>query len=538
MDNLRFLRATPDESVDLISIDPPFGKMDTFTSEAKPPITEAERREEEALFVRHGLALENPRHRLQLLATYGSLVKDIWRWNRDIEQVASHARFMREIERAPEGSVAKRIYHVITSTMATAGEGQAAYVTFMAVRLAECHRILKDTGSIYVHCDYKSDSHLRMLLDAIFGGANLRNEIVWCYTGPGSPNMKNFPRKHDTILRYTKSDRWTFNADAVRIPHKDGFEAKTRKTDDNIWGAPTDEQMERYKKGKIVESWWTDIPGPWYYPKSEKTGYATQKPLALAKRIIEASSNPGDIVMDVFAGCATTLIAAELLGRRWVGCDFSYRAWTMNQRRFYSIPDEDGGPILLSDTTQATIAAVGERQAVRRETGYTLGPDDVEPKYQWLPDLEVAKPARRASVWNGRYTKDEARNLMLNALGKDKPGTICWGCGWEPTLPDRLTPDDSWLEVEHVWPRNPRDDDEGGDDELYNLGLLCRKCNGRKGNRPISLEALRLENAADGRIWAPEGVDNALQWLDGRVPLAKIRQWANRLVAAKPGLGY
>ena len=191
-----------------------------------------------------------------------------------------------------------------------------AFLCYMGVRLLEMHRLLAPTGSLYLHCDPTASHYLKALLDAIFGRKNFRNEIVWCYTGPGSPKMRQFNRKHDTILWYAKGDQWTFNKDDVRLPHKDGgphaggFRGTELKPDDPSYGA----------KGKVPETWWTDIAIA-ARSSSQYLGYPTQKPLALYERIIKASSNPGDFVLDPFCGCATTLIAAEQARRQWIGID-------------------------------------------------------------------------------------------------------------------------------------------------------------------------------------------------------------------------
>ena len=340
MDNLPFLERLPDESADLISIDPPFGKMESFRRPAKPPITRDEKAEERDLFLAHGLSLADEQQQKRLMVEGGSLVDDIFTWDNDVSGNHSHKAFYDRIAVAEDGSMARRVHRVIEATRETAGDNQAAYICFMAVRLVHCYRVLKPTGSIYVHCDYKSDSRLRMLLDAIFGADNFRHEIAWCYTGPAN-TPRWFPRKHDTILFYAKSGESVFHR--VRIPHRSGIH-----NDGTVFGNldSSDEGAKamraREKQGKPIEDWWADIGAGNHISKFEQTGYSTQKPLALARRIIEASSNPGDLVVDMFAGCATTLVAAEVTGRRWLGCDWAYRAWTMNKRRFVSISSVGG----------------------------------------------------------------------------------------------------------------------------------------------------------------------------------------------------
>jgi len=209
------------------------------------------------------------------------------------------------------------------------------YKDYMRPRLKELRRVLKPTGSIYLHCDWHANAHLRILMDEIFGEGNFRNEIVWCYTGP-SGSKKGFPRKHETIFRYSKGNEWLFNADAVRKPYKSEF--TTRRTLGTLskgHGNDTneDKMRERHELGKIPEDWWDDISNVSAWRK-ELLGYPTQKPEALLERIIRASSNEGDIVLDPFAGGGTTLVTAHKLGRKWIGIDVSPTACNMCVKNF------------------------------------------------------------------------------------------------------------------------------------------------------------------------------------------------------------
>ena len=197
-----------------------------------------------------------------------------------------------------------------------------AYLTYMAQRIIEMHRVLKDTGSLYLHCDPTASHYLKILLDEIFDKNNFRNEIVWCYRGGGS-SKKDFGRRHDVLFRYSKSKNYVFDANAVRIPYE--AEGMGRK-DDAMWGKHKGSE-KIYKPnplGKIPDDWWTmnilNANSP------ERTGYPTQKPLALLHRIIKASSNEGDIVFDPFCGCATTCVAAQQLDRKWIGIDIEKQA--------------------------------------------------------------------------------------------------------------------------------------------------------------------------------------------------------------------
>ena len=207
--------------------------------------------------------------------------------------------------------------------------GDGEYIDFMTARLVQCHRLLANTGSIYLHCDPTMSHYLKVVMDTIWGRSNFRNEIIWCYTGSNNVTRR-FPRKHDTILFYAQSEATGFNADAVRVPYKIK-KVSTRSNSRNY----TDEEKEALsKRGKVVESWWADIPNFGTATGSkERVGYPTQKPLKLLERIIAASSNPGDTVFDPFCGSGTTLVAAQRLGRLWVGCDMSANAIAIAKKR-------------------------------------------------------------------------------------------------------------------------------------------------------------------------------------------------------------
>lgn len=189
----------------------------------------------------------------------------------------------------------------------------AAYLDMLRPRLETIHRLLAATGTLYVHLDWRAAAYVRVLLDEIFGPDRLLNEVVWTYHGP-SPIQTAFSRKHDTLLAYTKSAKYTFNADAVRVPYDPSTVKAFASSPRAGFGKVPD-----LKRGKVPEDWW-------FFPvvarlHRERTGYPTQKPLALLERIVAASSRPGDLVADFFCGSGTTIVAAARLGRRWIGCD-------------------------------------------------------------------------------------------------------------------------------------------------------------------------------------------------------------------------
>lgn len=193
-----------------------------------------------------------------------------------------------------------------------------AYLDFLYQRLLLMYRLLAPTGTLYLHLDWHANAYARLLLDEIFGRDRLLNEIIWTYHGP-SPIKSAFKRKHDTILAYTKSKDYTFNADDIREP----YHPNTVKTFNSSKKAGFGKKPN-LKRGKVPEDWW-------YFPvvarlHSERTGYPTQKPEALLGRIIKASSNAGDLVADFFAGSGTTASVAADLGRNFITTDATWRA--------------------------------------------------------------------------------------------------------------------------------------------------------------------------------------------------------------------
>ena len=270
-DNLPFLQGLNSATVDLIATDPPFNKSKDF-------------------------------HATPNTLAAGAKFQDRWSWKDDVQ-----LQWLLKIEKdEPEVSAA------INAAKSIYGDDMGAFLCWLGVRLMECHRILKPTGSLYLHIDHTAHAYAKMLLDAIFGRDNFRNEIVWCYSGGGIPR-KDFPRKHDTLLRYTKSDRYPFNVE--RKPYKEN----TQQVGIHSTYSGPDNEID-LARGTPITDWWTDIPTVTGW-SPENIGYPTQKPLPLYERIIKASSTEGDFVLDPFCGCATTPVAAERLGRQWIGMD-------------------------------------------------------------------------------------------------------------------------------------------------------------------------------------------------------------------------
>ena len=201
------------------------------------------------------------------------------------------------------------------------GESWYAYLTFMAVRLNEMHRILKDTGSIYLHCDDTMSAPLKLLMDIVFSANNFRNEIIWCYTKMAAHKQKQLSRAHNTIFWYSKTNKrnWKFDVDAIRLPYSESSKKREGHTLNRLGSGYSKEGVTVLNpSGKFPEDWIIHIP---YLRQNERTGWATQKPLALLERIIKASSEKGDLVLDPFCGCSTACIAAEHEERQWIGID-------------------------------------------------------------------------------------------------------------------------------------------------------------------------------------------------------------------------
>lgn len=218
------------------------------------------------------------------------------------------------------------------------------YVAWMRDRVFEIHRLLKATGSFYLHCDYHASHYLKVMCDGIFGIENFRNEVVWHYGGWRRKMKGHFSRKHDILLFYAKSDESTFNSYSLPWSREEYVRVRKQKVRKDKEGreyvlsdAGDGKRTKRYiedalKQGRPVDSVW-EIDALTSSDKTEAMGYPTQKPEALLERIIVACSNAGDLVFDPFCGCGTTLVVAQRLKRRWLGIDVSPTACKLMQRR-------------------------------------------------------------------------------------------------------------------------------------------------------------------------------------------------------------
>jgi len=300
-DNLEILRRyTKDESVDLVYLDPPFNSDQDYN------ILFAER--------------NGSRSAAQIRA-----FEDTWHWDK-----VSAAAYQEIVETGPA-----RVSQAMQAFRTFLGENDMmAYLAMMAPRLVELQRVLKSTGSIYLHCDPTASHYLKILMDGVFGPKNFRNEIVWCYTRPSNV-LKRFPRVHHILLFYTKGDEWTFNRDTVRIAYHPESEARSLRGP-GVKSAMGMKGRDRlHPKGKIPEDWWVmpELQGN----AAERLGYPTQKPEALLERVIKASSNEGDLILDPFCGCGTTIAVAQRLNRHWIGIDITHLAVALMKHRLHDM---------------------------------------------------------------------------------------------------------------------------------------------------------------------------------------------------------
>lgn len=199
----------------------------------------------------------------------------------------------------------------------------STWLTFMKNRLEVARDFLTDDGSIFIHADWHEVHYLKVLCDEILGRENFINEIIWCYTGPGSPGMQQLNRKHDTILWYAKDpDNFTFNKDAVRVPYTSTYQSMRKSL--NAGDGWTEEDVARMReKGRVPDDWWSDIAvaARIAIDGKKRTGYTTEKPVKLMERIIKMASNPSELVLDFFAGSGTTPYVAAQLGRQFIAVE-------------------------------------------------------------------------------------------------------------------------------------------------------------------------------------------------------------------------
>ena len=429
-DNLDFLRAMNSNSVDLIATDPPFNKGRDF-------------------------------HATPDSLASGASFQDRWSWEDDV-----HPDWLDKL-----ADDFPKVLNVVEGSRNAYGDDMGAFLCFMAVRLLEMRRVLKDTGSIYLHCDPTASHYLKELMDAVFGAKRCMNEIIWCYD-TGGRGKRHFPRKHETIFWYSKSINYIFDYDQVALPRDTSTMHEPVLKDENGRSYQRNfKNGKEYKyyldKGVLPNSWWTDIPALNPAAK-ERTGYPTQKPLPLYERIIKASSNPGDMVLDPFCGCATTLVAAEKLNRHWVGIDIWEKAHEVVIDRLKQegrLSDGKGG-------IEADLFVEGDI------TYTTTPPQRTDDGDSAAPHLRVKERVKEPD--GPKQSRAEMYDYLIR-----QNGLKCQGC-------DRQFDDPRYLELDHNVPRS-----DGGINHISNRILLCGPSNKVKSNI-YTLSGLRRENKKRG----------------------------------------
>ena len=386
-DKLDILRGINSESVDLIYLDPPFNSNRNY---AAPIGSEAA----------------------------GAAFKDTWTLD--------------DVDEAWHGEIADRdpaLYSILDAAGLAHGKGMKSYLIMMAVRLLEMRRVLKPTGSIYLHCDPTANAYLRTLMDAIVGVGNFRNEIHWYYYNKMPDKRKKlFAAASDTIFFYVRDAKSDFPFRPLSEKRdKPVRQLKRKKVAGKMVNA-------RDNNGKLIYQTKTErmVDNVWRIPclqpaSKERLGYPTQKPLKLLDRIISASSNPGDMILDPFCGCATALVAAETLGRRWAGIDLSPLAVKLVDQRLRDQHGLFGQVVARTDVPKRTDLGELPNYRTHRHTLY----------------------GRQEGICNGCLVLFPFRNLT----------------------------------VDHIVSQS-----KGGSDHPDNLQLLCGACNSKKGER--TMEAL------------------------------------------------
>ena len=391
-DNLHIMNGMNSEFVDLIYTDPPFNSKRAY---AAPIGSKAA----------------------------GAAFNDIWTWQ-DVDEECLE-KLYKEYPHLVD--FIDSVYYIHSPAM-------ASYLTFMAQRILEMHRILKDTGSFYLHIDPTASHYLKIVCDRIFGRQNFINEIIWGYKSGGATKSR-FSKKHDIILFYRKTTKNTFNAQYYKR-----YMLRDEETGKEIGKDPRADKVKYYQDNigtyrmNLMRDIWDDIGIISPNSKTERTGYPTQKPLKLLHRIIEASSNKGDIVFDPFCGCATACVAAQELDRKWIGIDVEKQAKDLVVQRLSTANE------LFSQFTHL------EKPPVRT---------DIE-----ILDLKKNKAAIKEQLY------------------KQQKG-ICVGCENEYLVKD--------FHIDHEIPKS-----KGGQDNIENLQLLCKNCNSVKGDRPMQYLLARI----------------------------------------------
>lgn len=366
----------------------------------------------------------------------GASFHDRWSWKDDVEQ--------EWVDQITDDW--PHVMHVINGSRHSYGDDMGAFLCYMAVRLLAMRRVLRDDGSIYLHCDPTASHYLKELMDAIFGKKNFRNEIIWCYKSGGASPKRHFSKKHHVLFWYSKSGEYQFNPQTEKSYNRDMKPYKFKNVEEFC------DEIGWHTIVGMKDYWNVDMVGR---TSAERTGYPTQKPLALYERIVRASSNEGDIVLDPFAGCATTCVVSELLGRQWVGIDIWDRAHEIVVNRLEAeglLGGHKLGSVNYTDTPPE-----------RTDDGETA-----------VPFLKTKK--RIDEPKGPKMSRAQMVEILL-----DKDGSVCQGCG-------REFDDKRYLQLDHNAPRS-----SGGINHISNRVLLCGPCNLAKSD-DITLVGLRKYN--------------------------------------------
>ena len=439
-DNLPALRRMNSETVHLIATDPPFKKQRGFFSD---------------------------------VGGYD----DRWTWQKDILGLDRKGNAVAEnhddwVDQIQDDRPAA--WKVIDAARSVYGDDMGAFLCWLGVRLLEMHRILRDDGSIYVHIDHTAHAWTKALMDAILGKNNFRNEVAWCYKSGGASPSRHFSRKHDTILFYSKSSGYQFNRQREKSYNRDfkpyRFAGVQEYQDEIGW----------YTLVGMKDYWNIDLVGR---TSAERRGYPTQKPLALYERIIAASSNPGDIVLDPFCGCATTPVAAERLGRQWVGMDIWKRAYAEVTSRL-----RDNGILTDDPEQEGQPNANGRLQFTEYRLNFINNTEKGEQFPERTDDNEAAAPALRLRPRRPAEPWQQLSNALMRRIltaAQSREGLVCCaGCG-------RLMESD-FFHLDHINPKS-----QGGENYITNRILICAPCNGRKSDTK-TLKGLQNDNRKEG----------------------------------------
>lgn len=285
------------------------------------------------------------------------------------------------------------------------------YLQFMYERLLLMRELLSDKGSIFIHCDWHKNHHLRCLMDEVFGPTNFVNEIVWCYYGPGSPGMRQFNRKHDNILWYSKTyNKWKFNADAVRIPHD---EKTTGNFKQGLRGSGFIAGDYNLADGKIPEDWWEmAIAGRYPNDGVKRVGYPTEKPFKLLERIISATTDEDDIVADFFMGSGVAQMCAMKMGRRFIGADINLGAIQTTTKRLLAVSNE------LEEHQAGTGSSSDIKYTgfeVYNVNNYDFFRNPVEARDLLISALEI-QPFPQSDVWDGELDGRMVKIMPVNRI--------------------------------------------------------------------------------------------------------------------------